>query len=194
MVNRFPPPPFPDPLPVSQPAWPLPAVTRQVVGDNGPQYGIQQAHKWALNDVRSIQVLDTLKTESLWRISVFGRVFVSILYGTSRARTITDLMAPVVITVPGQALVTVRPRDNQGTTCIVNLTKATAGALAIARKYVDDSGGSIAFDPDAVRFFSLAASSLTIAGVVVAVPAFTTVPLVAGSGLISGSGFQEFEA
>lgn len=194
MVNRIPPQTFADPVPVAQPAWPQPGNTRGVVGNSGPQYGTQQSHVWRNGETNAVQVLDTIRAEALWRISVFGRVLVTILYGTSKARSITDLQAPVVITVPGQALVTVRPRDDQGTSCIVTLTKATAGALANARKFIDDSAGSLAFDEGAVRFYALEASSLLVAGLAVAVPAFTSVPLVAGSGLVSGSGFQEFEA
>jgi hypothetical protein len=49
-------------------------------------------------------------------------------------------------------------------------------------------------DPGAVDFFALTASTLTISGAAVVVPALQIVPLVSGSTLDTGSGFQEFEA
>lgn len=183
---------MPEPLPVSRPGYPVPRDMPQ--GQMGPDYGTQQFAKWASGDVKPRQVLDTLKAGALWRISLFGNVYASILYGTSHSRAIESLQAPLVITVPGQVLVTAWPRDTNGAECVVTLTQATAGALSQARKFVDDAGGAIALDAGAVRFFALEASSLTISGQVVAVPACQSVPLVSGSVLTTGSGFQEFEA
>jgi hypothetical protein len=164
------------------------------VGNVGPEYGIQQAHVWRAGDTKPRDVIDVVKADWLWRFSVFGRVLVDVLYGTRKARAIVALQAPVVLTVPGQLLVTVTPRDDDGTSCVVSLTPVTASGISQARSFIDDSGGAVSFAEGACRFFALSASALTIAGVAVAVPALAAVPLTAGSVLVTGSGFQEFEA
>lgn len=163
------------------------------VGDTGVIYGTQQLAVWNPGDVGPRQVCDALKANALWRFSVFGRVLVSIVYGTQGTRKILQLRAPVVLTIPGQFTATATPLDEQGVQCEVTLTQATAGARAIARDVVNAGGGAVNLSPDAVDFFALTASTLTIAGLAVAVPALQIVPLVAGSVLLTGSGFQEFE-
>jgi hypothetical protein len=183
---------FPDPRVVSSPATPARPHPNQ--GEMGPKYGTQQFANWAPGEVDPRQVLDTMKAGALWRISVFGHVLVTVMYGTSHNRAIENLQAPVVITVPGQAIVTATPRDSEGTTCVVTLTQATAGALSQARKFVARGGADVDLDEGACRYFALTASTLTISGAATVVPALSVVPLVAGSVLTSGSGFQEFEA
>jgi hypothetical protein len=183
---------FPQQLPVVGPPAPVPTVP---VGNTGPQYGTQSFRVWAAGETDARQVIDTLKATALWRISVTGRVRVTFDYGTSQSRALIALQAPVVITIPGQCTVTAEPLDDDGTTCVVTLTEATAGALSQARKLADASVSAVALDDAAVRYVALTASTLTISGVTpVAVPALSVVPLVAGSSLLTGSGFQEFEA
>ncbi len=199
--RRFPPSPqdlhegvrvyVPGPANVSEPGRSMPRGAP--VGNMGPQYGTQQSATWDVGDGTPRQLCDVTKAAALWRLSVFGAVRVTIAYGTSKNRDIVRLLAPVVITLPGQFTVTAEPTNTGvGATAVVTLTQATAGALSQARKFV--AGGPVALDDGAVRFVALAAASLTISGVVVAVPTLSTVPLVAGSVLTSGSGFMEFEA
>lgn len=177
-----------EPMPVSgQPAQPPPMGS---VGNTGEIYGTQQSAKWAVGDTRAKQVCDSLKATALWRLSVFGNVLVTIQYGTRSNREFVRLMAPVVITLPGQFTAYAEPLDDQGASCTVTLTQATAGARSQARKLVT---GPATFDQDAVDYFALSASNLVISGVAVAVPALAIVPLVSGSSLVNGSGFQEFE-
>jgi hypothetical protein len=164
------------------------------VGNMGPQYGIQQSAKWAAGDVVPRQLIDVTKANALWRFSIFGSVLVTVSYGSSKARPIADLLAPVVMTIPGQFTATVRPLNAEGATAVVTLTEATAGAISQARKVVVRGGADVALDEGAVRYFALTASTLTISGVAAVVPANSSVPLVAGSVLTAGSGFQEFEA
>ncbi len=178
-------------MPVSAPPSPQPPPPP---GDAGPQYGTQAFYEWAPGEVDERGILDCRKSGSLWRVSVFGNLLVSINYGTSHNREILELQAPVVITLPGQVNVRVKPRDDQGTTGVVTLTQATAGALSQARKFVDRGGADVTLDGGACRYVALTASTLTISGAAVVVPALATVPLVAGSVLTAGSGFQEFEA
>lgn len=183
---------MPDPLPVSGPAQ------REAPGWNGNTgviYGTQQFAIWKPGDVGSRQVCDAMKPEALWRFSAFGPVRITIDYGTQGSRKLLSLQAPVVLTIPGQFTATATPLNGTGErVCAVTLTQATAGARAIARNFVDAGGGAVALDQGAVDYWALTASTLTISGAAVAVPALSIVPLVSGSVLNTGSGFQEFEA
>jgi hypothetical protein len=177
-----------EPVPVSgYPAQPPPLGS---VGNTGGVYGTQSSKVWAPGDVTPIQVCDVLKATALWRFSAFGRVRIHISYGTRANRQLIALQAPVVITLPGQFTATATPIDDQGAECRVTLTQATAGARSQARKLAT---GPENLADDAIDFVALNACTLTIAGVAVAVPALGVVPLVAGSVLNSGNGFQEFE-
>lgn len=184
---------LPGPAVISRPGAPAPPGAP--VGDMGTEYGIQQYGRWAPGETKAKQLIDVRRTDALWRVSAFGNnVSLRLSYGTTKLRTIEGLQSPLVIAVPGQLALTVTPLDDAGADCIVALTYATAGAIANARKFVDDAGGAAALDAGAVRFFALTASTLTISGAAVTVPACSFVPLVVGSVLNSGSGFQEFEA
>lgn len=183
---------FPNPAPVSgQPAAPPPFGA---LNNTGRVYGTQSRHDWTAGQTDPRVVCDVVKAEALWRLSVFGRVYLTIQYGTLATRQLVNLQAPVVLTIPGQFTATARPLDGNGASVDVTLTQATAGGLSHARAFVTAAGGAVALDSGAVRFVALTASTLTISGAAVVVPALATVPLVAGSTLDTGSGFQEFEA
>jgi hypothetical protein len=161
------------------------------LGNTGPEYGIQSFRVWQAGEEDARDIVDVTKATFLWRLSVFGNVYVSLYYGTKGNLQLLDLQAPLVIEVPGQLRAIARPRDDQGAECTLTLTQASGGARSQARKFTSTVG---ALDPHAVAFTALVASVLTISGVVTAVPALATVPLVSGAVLGSGSGFQEFEA
>ncbi len=180
------------PAPVSR--WPADAPPFGALNGTGEIYGTQSSHTWAAGQTDTREICDVTKAPALWRLSVFGNVLVSIGYGTNGNRQILNLQAPCVITLPGQFTARATPRDNAGTSCVVTLTQATAGALSQARKLADAAGGAVALDEGACRYVALTASTLTISGVAVAVPALAVVPLVSGAVLNTGSGFQEFEA
>ncbi len=183
---------LPEPRPpVSGPAERQPAGA---VGNTGVVYGTQSRATWAAGDTVAKQVCDALKPASLWRFSAFGNVLLSIDYGTLANRRILNLRAPLVMTIPGQFTATATPVNSEGAECRVTLTQATAGARSIARVFVDAGAGTVALDEGATDYWALVASTLTIAGVAVAVPALSIVPLVTGSVLLTGSGFQEFES
>ncbi len=183
----------PPPVPVSGPAQPSPGG---VHNHTGPTYGTQQLAVWQAGDVGERQLCDTSqKAAMLWRFSCFGRVDVRIDYGTLATRKILTIRAPVVLTIPGQFTATATPINGEGTEARITLTQATGGAHSIARQFVNAGAGpAVALSDDAVDFVALVASTLTISGIAVAVPALSTVPLVVGSTLNTGSGFQEFEA
>ncbi len=167
------------------------------VGNTGEIYGEQNSRVIAAGAANGGQqeAIDVVKAPYLWRFSVFGRVFVRVTYGTKQTRSFVDLLAPVIMTVPGQLTVTVRPVDpDVDTAYSVTLTAATGGARAVARSALDASLGAVPISDDAAFFTALSASTLTIAGLPVTVAASQTVPVVAGSTLNTGTGFQEFEA
>lgn len=179
-----------EPLPVSRPPFDPPPG----VGNTGYIYGTQQAAVWQPGEVDARQVCDVMKAGALWRFSAFGRVVLTVNFGTQGNRALIALAAPLVLSVPGQLTVTATPVDDAGASCVVTLTQATAGARSIARRFIDAGAGpALALDDDAVDFFALTASTLTISGAAVVVPALAIVPLVSGSVLNTGSGFQEFE-
>lgn len=183
---------LPGPTTVSPPGYSRPAGAP--VGNMGADYGIQVFGIWAPGDVVPKDLIDVTRADALWRISAFGNVTLTLGYGTTRKRSIVAMQAPLVMTVPGQLTLIATPRDDLGTSCTVTLTEATAGAVSNARKFVARGATNVALDDGAVRYFALTASTLTISGAAVVVPALSFVPLVAGSVLTSGSGFQEFEA
>jgi hypothetical protein len=182
---------LPQPPHVSGPAQQQP---RGAVGNTGVIYGTQQRAVWQPGATDARQVCDALKPQSLWRFSVFGRVSVTLDYGTQANRGIVNLLAPLVITIPGQFTATATPLDAEGVEAVVTLTQATAGARSLARNVLNAGAGpALAFDLGAVSYVALTASTLTISGVAVVVPALGIVPLVSGSVLNTGAGFQEFE-
>lgn len=183
---------LPEPVNVSRPAAPQPPPGS--VGNTGEVYGGQVRAIWTPGQHDGRKVLNLLKAEYVWRISVFGRVLLELQYGTLGTRTIPNLRTPLVMTVPGQVTIFAQPLDDEGTVCSVTATKASAGARAICRQLVGADAGAVDLHEDGADFFALVASSLTISGVVTAVPACTVVPLVAGSSLTSGGGFVEYEA
>ncbi len=204
MTQPFPPPAaavregmrvvLPSPSVVSPPGYSYPPGAP--VGDMGVDYGIQRFGIWKAGDVVPQQLIDVRRAEALWRVSAFGPVSLSLGYGTTKRRQVSGLLAPLVITVPGQLELTAAPLDpdHHGVSCIVTLTQATAGAFANARKFVSRTLADVVLDVGAVRYVALTASTLTISGAAVVVPALSIVPLVVGSVLTGGSGFQEFEA
>lgn len=173
------------PLP-SPPAWP-----QARSGDGGTPYGWQQSRTIPAGDAREMHVIDEVNAEFLWRFSVFGRVLVRVVYGTSSTREFVDLQAPVVMAVPGKLAVYVRSADTQAEQPFqVTCTKATGAARSQARKLITVVGP---LSDDAASFTALTAATLTVAGQAVILTAGQTVPLVAPSSLVAGAGFQEFE-
>lgn len=169
-----------------------PAAPQAHAGDGGTPYGWQQARTIAAGDATEYHVIDAgVNAESFWRFSVFGRVLVRVVYGTSKTRELVDLQAPVVMAVPGKAAVYVRSADDENAVEFsVTLTKAFSCCLSQARRLVNVASS---LSDDAVRFVALAATTLTVGGQAVSLTAGQSVPLVAPSSLTAGAGFEEFD-
>ena len=186
--------------PVSVPPWDPPKEG----SSNLPFYGEQSIAKWApplpghALDAKEKQIIDTGQpTPYLWRVSIFGEgILLRIVYGSRATLARLDAVrTPFVGTFPGKVTIYARPLNPEvpaAVTATPTLTMASAGRSEM-RALIDATGGAVAFHADAVRFIALQASTATIAGVAVAVAALATVPLVAGSTLLTGVGFQEFE-
>jgi hypothetical protein len=189
-----------DPIPVSRP--PAPNWTPEVPNDPaqlGKRHGTQARASWRTGDSARKQVIDSVLAESLWRISIEGiggLVLIDIEYGTSARRQIRDIQSPMVLAVPGIVQIYVRPDNpgHEGMECRVTLTPATASGIAHCRKIADAGVAPVPLDDGAVRFVALSACAVEISGTAVAVPTLGTVPLIQGSILNSGRGYQEFEA
>jgi hypothetical protein len=114
------------------------AAVHGVRTPQGIVYGGQFAPSpWAVgeNDVRPL--VDVGCAPSLWRVSVFGDLLVTVEYGTSRIRRLEGLSTPLVGHFPGSLRLSAIPRnaDHQApVTGLVNLTLVTAaGANRLMR-------------------------------------------------------------
>lgn len=166
--------------------------------NRGPQYGQQARWTWGVSETGPVQVLaGAMRADSLWRVTVRGKsIKCDIQYGTSSQRRINGLLAPLVIFVPGAFDLYVGPEgiNGQDAEAIVSVTPVSNSGIACARRIV--AGGPFALNPDAKSYFALTDSVVSIHGgtAVVPVPALSSIPLVAGSSLTSGTGYEEYEA
>ena len=190
-------------MPVSPPPWDPPSP-----GTRATPIGLQRTAKWRAGDGgHEKQLIDCAQASPfLYRISVFGPVYVRITYGTLSNRHLgtspqplspgTQLLlrTPLIATLPGQIGVYATPIDDGvDTIATCTVAHASGGALSQIRSVINSTGGAVAFEPDAVRYVALQASTLLISAIAVAVPALSSVPLVLGSSLQTGIGYQEFE-
>lgn len=186
---------WPDGTPASPgPALPYPSPSHQT----GKSHGIQLFPKWAPGETQKKGLVDDLRATHLWRLVIFGgsAMRVDIKYGTQKTITLIGLSLPLRASFPGQLTVEAYPFAAQETEQSVraSLTPATAGGLIEMRRPVDAGAGAVAFDDQAMRYFALTASVVDVRGTPVAVPVLGTLPLVSGSSLTSGSGFEELDA
>lgn len=166
------------------------------MGDTGKIYGIQALAQWPVGDAGlPVDVIDVTRATSLWLVHVEGDVLIDLTWGTKATLTLAGLSSPARFAVPGQLTVTARPRLPgpvlTEVKCKVTLTPINGGSCCQILRQFFNTPGAI---PDAAAaFFALSASVLTVAGVPVAVPALSRVPLSSGATLTSGDGFLEYE-
>jgi len=182
--------PWPDGVPASPgPAWP-PASPMH---NTGKSHGIQLFPKWAPGETKKKGLVDDLRAANLWRLVIVGgsAMRVDIKFGTEKTITLTGLSLPLRCSVPGQLTVEAYPFEAQDTEQSVRatLTPATSGGLIEMRR----PAAVGAFADEAFAYFALTASVLNIRGIVTAVAALQRVPLLAGSSLTSGDGYEEFD-
>jgi hypothetical protein len=181
---------YPDGLPAS----PAPSSQWAEAGHGLEEHGIQAKGRWAPGETKAKGLIDDLRARNLWRVTAFGgsAMRCDLKYGTKCTITLVGLSLPLRASVPGQCSLEFYPVSEQQEEqiVVVSLTPATSGGLI---ELVRPVTGPFAFDDKAFRYTALTASALVIRGVGVAVPALSSVRLVAGSTLTSGDGFEEFD-
>ncbi len=182
--------PFPDGVPSSPgPAWPPASPSH----NTGKSHGIQLFPKWAAGETKKKGLIDDLRAANLWRLVIVGgaAMRVDIKWGTEKTITLTGLSLPLRCSVPGQLSVEAYPVEAQDDEQSVRatLTPATSGGLIEMRRPAVVG----AFAEEAFAYFALTASVVNVRGIAVAVAALSRVPLLAGSSLTSGDGYEEFD-
>jgi len=183
--------PWPDGTPASPaPALPYPQPSNEI----GEAYGIQCKHTWKPGKVERFPVFDQIRAKNLWRMVLYGSpaVRVDIGFGSKATFNFLGLSLPLRCTVPGQLSVECYLTEAQDAEQMVGgtLTPATSGGLIELRRLVT---GTVALDERAMQYFALTASSVNVRGTVVAVPALSSLPLLSGSTLVSGTGYEELD-
>jgi len=172
------------------PALPPPVGSRR--DGSEPYEGTQNEQLWSSTETDSRGIIDGTRKPGLYRLTLVGKnVECSIRYGTNATLQITGVRPPCIITVPGQIGVSAKPLGAGGAEVSATLVRVTASSAQSCRRRRSTAG---AFDPGVAFFYTLEACSLIIDGQAYpAVPAFTRIPLIQPSSLVSGSGFEEFD-
>jgi hypothetical protein len=177
-----------------------PATAFPSSGQLGPQAGIQAKQFWPVTERDERQILSCLRAPHLWRVTLHGEnVVFRVSFGTSSNIVIAELQAPSRFWVAGSCDVYAQPfafyEEPQTAHAEVTCTPATSGGSAIMRQR--SRIAPFAFDPNAARFVALDASVVSVGpglqSVNVNLNPTESVPLTAGSSLVSGAGYLEFE-
>lgn len=176
-----------------------PAMPPPSMGSIGKTYGLQTSETWQVGQNDDRMIVDSILSPHLWRVSVFTTSWVrlDIKYGTSRGLNILDVEGPLIFYAPGQISVNAHPvpageQGLIGGTAWATLTPVTSAGISNCRKLI---GGAQPIPDNAARFYALDAATVQLGAggpaVVLALGQF--VPLVAGSSLVGGDGYLEFD-
>lgn len=167
--------------------------------DLGPTAGVQSSQEWTSTQSDSRPILSMMRAPHLWRVTVYGsNVKLTICYGTSKNKRLVDILTPCRVVLPGSVDIYAAPIIGDlgsAGSAHVTCTPVTSGSSdSECRKFAVVG----AIEDDAVRFVALEASHVRVGNlnepnITVAVAALQSVSLVAGSALIDGGGFLEFE-
>ena len=153
--------------------------------------GEQKKEVWTAPDQGWRPLLELMPNNELWRVSIVGDLDVELSWGTSSRRVLV-LAAPVMGDLAGNVSARARPRTTEGATGEVSATNSSGAGPQELRSIVVRVGADVPLHEFATRFVAFVASTLTIRGTAVTLAATQSIPLVSGSVLTSGSGFQEF--
>ncbi len=173
------------------PAAPPPVGVRR--DGSEPYEGIQNEQLWRAGETDSRGIIDATRKPGLYRLTLSGsNVEISLRYGTNATLLLTALRPPIAVTIPGQCGVSAKPiSGGDGASISATLVRVTASSTPNLRRKRSTAG---AIAPEVAAFFTLEPCSITIDGVnYPVVPAFTRIPLIQPSLLVSGSGFEEFD-
>lgn len=173
-----------------RPAAPPPAGMPRSGGE--AYEGTQNEQIWTPGLVDQRGIVDGMRKAGLYRLTLIGvNVSCGIRYGTNATLYLAAMRPPIVLTLPGQVSVSARPLSDAGASISATLVRVTASSAQLGRRFRNVAG---VFDPEVVSFYTLEACSMTIDGhAYAAVPAFTRVPLIQPSALVSGSGLEEID-
>lgn len=165
----------------------------------GPVSGSQANARWGLAETDERPLLSCMRAPHLWRVTLHGEnVTFRVSWGTSSNIIVAGVQPPARFTVPGSVDVYAKPnRYGQEKLCHaeVTCTPASSGSSAVMR--VGTGIGPVPLDANAVRFTAVVASvvgvgpGLSQQNVPLAIN--ETTMLTAGSILVSGAGYLEFE-
>jgi hypothetical protein len=176
------------------PGSPRPYLPPHPGPNDGPQMFGLQGGRLITAANSGLIVIDAENAKHLWRISITGgQLRCDVTWGTARTRQLLDLRAPLMMCVPGKVTVAVRKAAQGDQECFATLTPVTAGSWS-ARRSVDATAGAVILHEDSSRFVALVASTLSIDGLAVTLAAAESVPLISPANLLTGYGFEEFEA
>lgn len=185
---------------VTQPPYSPPAAIPGggLRNNYGRVFGTQTVEHWdpGVSDRRPI--LDMVRSESLWRVSVTGDVVIYARWGTSGTHELT-LHTPIDCTFPGFASLDVAPRDeaHEGTVqALVSATPVWGAGHEVMRSLVDAVGSAVALPPEAqkLRVIHAAGANVFIRGILVTVPFLQEVELLYPSSLQTGIAIVEYLA
>lgn len=154
----------------------------------GKTHGSQCTAAWVAGEGDSRPLLDVVRAEHLWRISVVGDVDCDISYGTGGTTTLRGIAAPIVASFPGAVSVRATPRDSStATSAIICCSPNDSGGGGQLRRLLDAPGP---IDVQANEFTALVASTVDVRGTVSAVAPGETIPVLSGSVLTAGAGIE----
>jgi hypothetical protein len=153
----------------------------------------------ARQETQAIDTGDALDV-SLWRISALAlqptqRWAIRLMYGTASSLMLTNVEAPMVAYVPGHAqLYAVPVAQTADANLLVTLKPVSGYNLQHVRTIATAPAVVLQLPSTGVRFTALAASTVTVAGVAVALAAGQSIILAGPSTLaVGGSGIVEHE-
>jgi hypothetical protein len=169
----------------------VPAWSGAGQSSNADSFGFQAREVWVAGETDSRPILSCMAHQGgSWRVSVVGDLTIDAIWGSLGTRRLVTMDTPLVATFAGKVDLSARPRTDQGASAIVTVAPAWSGELRDFRRLIVGAGQPI--EPDWSTYRALTASVVNIRGTVVNVPALSTVPLVSGSVLTSGTGYLEF--
>lgn len=164
----------------------------------GETFGFQMRETWPPGVADRRPLLDTVRAESLWRVTVTGDVVIYARWGTSGTHEL-EVHTPIDVTFPGFAGIEVAPRVEQHEDTVEALVSATpvwGGAKEVMRSMVDAVGGARDLAPEAywLRAIHAGGANVLIRGILVVVPFLGEVELLYPSSLQTGIAIVEYLA
>ena len=148
--------------------------------------GEQYSAAWQAGEVDQRPLLDIVRADCLWRVTVVGAVSLAITYGTRGTIRLSGVLAPFSADLPGSVTVLATPL-RAGASAVVTCSPVSGSSDPVARVVVPV--GPIPVQVGA--FTALVPSVLTIAGQAVSLPSGQRIIVLADSDVISGAGVGE---